>query len=76
MDNSSIITTLPADLHEVLFTSSEALLSALPSPLLTEAQMFRDRTMSHCQARSLFGSSHRLNLRRNSLGFDLQSVMD
>jgi len=57
-------------------TSSEAVLSALPSPLLAEAQMLRDRAMSHYQARSLFGSSHRLTNRRNGLGFDRQSVMD
>ncbi|KAF9587900.1 hypothetical protein IFM89_006154 [Coptis chinensis] len=77
MDNASIIATFPADLREeVLLTSSEAVLSALPSPLLAEAQMLRDRAMSHYQARSLFGSSHRLSGRRNSLGFDRQTVMD
>lgn len=57
-------------------TSSEAVLSALPSPLLAEAQILRDRAMSHYQARSLFGSSHRLNNRRNGLGFDRRPVMD
>ncbi|GMH25044.1 hypothetical protein Nepgr_026887 [Nepenthes gracilis] len=77
MDNASIIATLPADLREeVLLTSSEAVLSALPSPLLAEAQMLRDRAMSHYQARSLFGGNHRLTGRRNGLGFDRQSVMD
>ncbi|XP_048235103.1 E3 ubiquitin-protein ligase UPL1 isoform X2 [Ricinus communis] len=77
MDNASIIATFPADLREeVLLTSSEAVLSALPSPLLAEAQMLRDRAMSHYQARSLFGSSHRLASRRNGLGFDRQTVMD
>lgn len=77
MDNASIIATFPADLREeVLLTSSEAVLSALPSPLLAEAQMLRDRAMSHYQARSLFGNSHRLNNRRNGLGFDRQTVMD
>ncbi|XP_043690385.1 E3 ubiquitin-protein ligase UPL1-like isoform X2 [Telopea speciosissima] len=77
MDNASIIATFPADLREeVLLTSSEAVLSALPSPLLAEAQMLRDRAMSHYQALSLFGSSHRLNGRRNSLAFDRQTVMD
>ncbi|CAK9145116.1 unnamed protein product [Ilex paraguariensis] len=77
MDNASIIATFPADLREeVLLTSSEAVLSALPSPLLAEAQMLRDREMSHYQARSLFGSSHRLGTRRNGLGFDRQAVMD
>ncbi|KAH8518946.1 hypothetical protein H0E87_000697 [Populus deltoides] len=77
MDNASIIATFPADLREeVLLTSSEAVLSALPSPLLAEAQMLRDRAMSHYQARSLFGSSHRLSGRRNGLGFDRQTVMD
>ncbi|KAI6688704.1 hypothetical protein NL676_025532 [Syzygium grande] len=71
MDNASIIATFPADLREeVLLTSSEAVLSALPSPLLAEAHMLRDRAMSHYQARSLFGSSHRLSNRRNGLGFD------
>lgn len=77
MDNASIIATFPADLREeVLLTSSEAVLSALPSPLLAEAQMLRDRAMSHYQARSLFAGSHRLNNRRNGLGFDRQTVMD
>lgn len=32
--------------------------------------------MSHYQARSLFGGSHRLHGRRNGLGFDRQTVMD
>lgn len=63
-------------LFQVLLTSSEAVLSALPSPLLAEAQMLRDRAMSHYQARSLFGGSHRLNGRRTGLGFDRQMVMD
>ncbi|KAL0399110.1 UNVERIFIED_CONTAM: E3 ubiquitin-protein ligase UPL1 [Sesamum radiatum] len=77
MDNASIIATFPAELREeVLLTSSEALLSALPSPLLAEAQMLRDRAMSHYHARSLFGSSQRLNSRGNRLGFDRQTVMD
>ncbi|CAN4102607.1 unnamed protein product [Withania somnifera] len=77
MDNASIIATFPADLREeVLLTSSEAVLSALPSPLLAEAQMLRDRAISHYQARSLFGGSHRLHGRRNGLGFDRQTVMD
>ncbi|KAL2483694.1 E3 ubiquitin-protein ligase [Forsythia ovata] len=77
MDNASIIATFPADLREeVLLTSSEAVLSALPSPLLAEAQMLRDRAMSHYHAHSLFGGSHRLTSRRNGLGFDRQTVMD
>ncbi|KAH6778608.1 LOW protein: E3 ubiquitin ligase-like protein [Perilla frutescens var. frutescens] len=77
MDNASIIATFPAELREeVLLTSSEALLSALPSPLLAEAQMLRDRAMSHYHARSLFGSSQRLNTRGNRFGFDRQAVMD
>ncbi|EXB36051.1 E3 ubiquitin-protein ligase UPL1 [Morus notabilis] len=65
-----------AEGQPVLLTSSEAVLSALPSPLLAEAQMLRDRAMSHYQARSLFGSNHRINNRRNGLGFDGQTVMD
>uniref|UniRef100_A0A1J3I3S5 HECT-type E3 ubiquitin transferase n=2 Tax=Noccaea caerulescens TaxID=107243 RepID=A0A1J3I3S5_NOCCA len=77
MDNASIIATLPADLREeVLLTSSEAVLAALPSPLLAEAQMLRDRAMSHYQARSLFGSSHRLNNRRNGLDYNRLTGMD
>nr|GEZ52200.1 ribonuclease H-like domain, reverse transcriptase, RNA-dependent DNA polymerase [Tanacetum cinerariifolium] len=32
---------------KVLLTSSEAVLSAFPSPLLAEAQMLRDSAMSH-----------------------------
>ncbi|PHT89930.1 hypothetical protein T459_05043 [Capsicum annuum] len=54
--------------------SAEVVLSALPSPLLTEAKMHRDRAMSHYQARSLFGGSHRLHGRRNGLGFDGQKL--
>ncbi|KAL4185741.1 hypothetical protein AMTRI_Chr10g7440 [Amborella trichopoda] len=77
MDNASIIATFPADLREeVLLTSSEAVLSGLPSPLLVEAQMLRDRAMSHYQARSIFGSSHRLGGRRNTLGIDRHTAMD
>ena len=60
----------------MLLTSSEAVLSALPSTLLAEAQILRDRAMSHYQARSLFGSSHRLSNRRNGLGFVRRTVMD
>jgi hypothetical protein len=60
----------------VLLTSSEAVLSALPSSLLAEAQILRDRAMSHYQAHSLFGNSHRLNNRRNGLGFVRRPVMD
>lgn len=64
-----------ADL-QVLLTSSEAVLSALPSQLLAEAQMLRDRAASHYQARTILGGSHRLNNRRSGLGFDRQSAMD
>lgn len=77
MDNASIIATFPADLREeVLLTSSEAVLSALPSPLLAEAQMLRDRALSHYQARSFFGGGHRLINRRTGLGHDRQTGMD
>ncbi|KAI3769136.1 hypothetical protein L6452_00236 [Arctium lappa] len=77
MDNASIIATLPADLRrEVLLTSSEAVLSALPSPLLAEAQMLRDRAMSHYRAQSLFGSNQRLNNRRDGLGLNSRAVID
>ncbi|XP_072964095.1 E3 ubiquitin-protein ligase UPL1-like isoform X2 [Typha angustifolia] len=76
MDNASIIATFPPDLREeVLLTSSEAVLSALPSALLAEAQMLRDREFSRYHARgSLFGGSHRLGNRR--LAVDRQTVMD
>ncbi|KAL5548638.1 hypothetical protein UlMin_003869 [Ulmus minor] len=77
MDNASIIATFPAELREeVLLTSSADVLSALPSPLLAEAQMLRDRAMSHYSAGRLFGGSHRINSRRNGLGFDRQTAMD
>jgi len=60
---------------QVLLTSSEAVLSALPSALLAEAQMLRDRAVSHYHARSsLFGGSQRLGSRR--LASDRQAVMD
>ncbi|KAL5205547.1 hypothetical protein ABZP36_033756 [Zizania latifolia] len=76
MDNASIIATFPPDLREeVLLTSSEAVLSALPSALLAEAQMLRDRELSRYRARgSLFGGSYRLGARR--LPVDNQTVMD
>lgn len=38
--------------------------------------MLIDRAMNHYQARNLFGNSHRLNNRRNGLGFDRQTVID
>ncbi|XP_075495888.1 E3 ubiquitin-protein ligase UPL1-like [Primulina tabacum] len=79
MDNASIIATFSADLREeVLLTSSEAVLSALPSPLLAEAQMLRDRALNRYHARSLFGNSQGLNSRGNrlGLGFDWRTVMD
>ncbi|XP_062194138.1 E3 ubiquitin-protein ligase UPL1-like isoform X2 [Phragmites australis] len=76
MDNASIIATFPPDLREeVLLTSSEAVLSALPSALLAEAQMLRDRELSRYRARgSLFGGSYRLGGRR--LTGDNQTVID
>ncbi|KAK3132463.1 hypothetical protein QOZ80_6AG0522110 [Eleusine coracana subsp. coracana] len=76
MDNASIIATFPPDLREeVLLTSSEAVLSALPSALLAEAQMLRDRELSRYRARgSLFGGSYRIGGRR--LPADSQTVID
>ncbi|XP_038984362.1 E3 ubiquitin-protein ligase UPL1-like [Phoenix dactylifera] len=72
MDNASIIATFPPDLREeVLLTSSEAVLSALPSALLAEAQMLRDR---YHPRSGFFGGSHRLGGRR--LAIDRQIVMD
>ncbi|KAK1274353.1 E3 ubiquitin-protein ligase UPL1 [Acorus gramineus] len=69
MDNASILATFPPDLREeVLLSSSEAFLSALPSPLLAEAQMLR--------ANRLFRGSQRLSGRRNGIAFDRQAVMD
>lgn len=62
-------------LPQVLLTSSEAVLSALPSALLAEAQMLRDRELSRYRARgSLFGGSYRLGGRR--LPADNQTVID
>jgi hypothetical protein len=59
----------------VLLTSSEAVLSALPSALLAEAQMLRDRELSRYRARgSLFGGSYRIGGRR--LPADSQAVID
>lgn len=76
MDNASIIATFPPELREeVLLTSSDAVLSALPSALLAEAQMLRDRAASHYSARSsLFGGSQRLSSRR--LTVERQTIMD
>lgn len=60
-------------LFQVLLTSSEAVLQALPSSLLAEAQILRDRALSHYQTRGLYGGSHRLTSHRN---FDRQAYMD
>ncbi|CAM6105472.1 unnamed protein product [Calypogeia fissa] len=68
MDSASIIATFPAELREeVLLTSSEAVLAALPPALLAEAQLLRERAMNQYQARGLFGG-HRIGNRRNNLG--------
>lgn len=62
-------------LLQVLLTSSEAVLSALPSALIAEAQMLRDREFNRYHARgNLFGGSHRFGSRR--LTVDRQTVMD
>ncbi|PKA67035.1 E3 ubiquitin-protein ligase UPL1 [Apostasia shenzhenica] len=76
MDNASIIATFPPELREeVLLTSSEAVLSALPSALLAEAQLLRDRAASHYSARSsLFGGRHMLGGRR--LTVERQTMLD
>ncbi|KAJ7561891.1 hypothetical protein O6H91_03G045900 [Diphasiastrum complanatum] len=69
MDSASILATFPAELREeVLLTSSEAVLAALPPALLAEAQLLRERAVSHqYQARGLFGGAHRMAARRNNL---------
>eukprot|EP00850_Spirogloea_muscicola_P022377 SM000291S10855 [mRNA] locus=s291:47169:64581:+ [translate_table: standard] len=55
MDSASIIATFPAELREeVLLTSSEAVLAALPPALLAEAQLLRERAMSQYQRQGLF----------------------
>ncbi|PHT58988.1 ABC transporter A family member 2 [Capsicum baccatum] len=73
----TFLEALPEDLRaEVLLTSSEAVFSTLPSPLLAEAQMFRDRSMIHYQEHSLFGGSHRIHGCKNGLGFDRQTGID
>ncbi|XP_078171361.1 E3 ubiquitin-protein ligase UPL1-like [Carex rostrata] len=82
MDNASIIATFPPEIREeVLLTSSEAVLSALPSALLAEAQMLRDRELSRYRSRgSLFGGSqHRLGNSGRRFALDNHhhhSVMD
>jgi hypothetical protein len=65
----------------VLLTSSDAVLSALPSALLAEAQMLRDRELSRYRSRgSLFGGSqNRLGSSGRRFALDNhhhQSVMD
>lgn len=65
----------------MLLTSSEAVLSALPSALLAEAQMLRDRELSRYRSRgSLFGGSqHRLGNSGRRFALDNHhhhSVMD
>lgn len=77
MDNASFIATLPADLREeVLLTSPEEVLAALPSPLLAEAQMLRDRARSHYQDHSLFGEDHRPRGRENGMVYNGQPEID
>ncbi|MCO5577300.1 hypothetical protein L7F22_031127 [Adiantum nelumboides] len=67
MDSASIIATFPDELREeVLLTSSESVLAALPPALLAEARLLRERAMSQLQARSIFGAPHRLG----GLNFD------
>jgi hypothetical protein len=53
---------------QVLLTSSEAVLAALPPALLAEAQLLRERAINQYQARSLFGGAHRIRHRQNILG--------
>lgn len=56
-------------MYQVLLTSSEAVLAALPPALLAEAQLLRERAMNQYQARGLFGgATHRITHRRNTLG--------
>ncbi len=53
---------------QVLLTSSEAVLAALPPALLAEAQLLRERAINQYQARSLFGGAQRIRHRQNILG--------
>lgn len=72
MDNASFIATLPADLREeVLLTSSEEVLASLPSPLLAEAQMLRDRARSQYESDSPWSGG-----RQNSMANDGQPAID
>ncbi|KAL9444703.1 hypothetical protein AB3S75_017817 [Citrus x aurantiifolia] len=69
MDNASVIATFPADLcEEVLLTSSEAVLSVLPSSLLAEAHISRVQAKSHYWTCSLFGGSNEEGRRADSDG--------
>ncbi|BFI34167.1 E3 ubiquitin-protein ligase HUWE1 [Marchantia polymorpha subsp. ruderalis] len=68
MDSASIIATFPAELREeVLLTSSESVLAALPPALIAEAQLLRERALSQYQSRGLFGG-HRIGRGRNNMG--------
>lgn len=53
---------------QVLLTSSDAVLDALPPALLAEARLLRERAMNQYQARGLFGGAHRIANRRNNVG--------
>ena len=68
--SSSAFSDVAGEVLEATLTPSEAVLSALPSPLIAEAQMLRDGATSHFQARNIFGGNYRLNNRRNRLGLD------
>eukprot|EP00250_Pteridium_aquilinum_P016180 c22986_g1_i1 orf=330-11435(+) len=67
MDSASIIATFPAELREeVLLTSTEQVLAALPPSLLAEAQLLRERAMNQYQASGLFAGGNRFGIRRHN----------
>eukprot|EP01018_Ginkgo_biloba_P030617 Gb_17424 [translate_table: standard] len=67
MDSASIIATFPPELRaEVLLTSSEAVLASLPSSLVSEAHMLRQRFRQN-PGNSLLGALRR-NRRNSGLG--------
>ncbi|MCO5577516.1 hypothetical protein L7F22_031347 [Adiantum nelumboides] len=66
MDSASIIATFPAELREeVLLTSTDQVLAALPPSLLAEAQLLRERAMNQYQGSGLFGGGSRFGNRRH-----------
>lgn len=61
--------------EQVLLTSSDQVLAALPPSLLAEAQLLRERAMNQYQSRGLFTGANRFGIRRNYPGSGLDRTV-